>query len=77
MVFNAQSIRNKVDSLRALMVAEKPETVGITELWVSTDTTHFEGDFEILGYKVFRKDRLDKKGGDTIICQGRVKPTRL
>ena len=52
LVFNAQSIRNKMDSLRALMVVEKPEIVGITESWISTDTTDFEGEFEILGYSL-------------------------
>ena len=78
LVFNAQSIRNKMDSLRALMVVEKPEIVGITESWISTDTTDFEGEFEILGYKVFKKDRIGKKGGGvTIICQGIFKPSRL
>ena len=67
LIFNAQSIRNKMDSFRALMVVEKPEIVGITESWISTDTTDFEGEFEISGYKVFKKDRIGKKGGGVLL----------
>ena len=55
LVFNAQSIRNKMDLFRALLEIEKPEIVGITEIWIHTKTRDFEGEFEILGYKMFKR----------------------
>ena len=67
LVFNAQSIRNKMDSFRALMAVEKPDIVGITESWISTDTTDFEGEYKLSGYKIFRKDRIERKGGGVLI----------
>ena len=61
MVFNAQSIRNKMDSFRALMVVEKTEIVGITESWISTATTDFEGEYDIPGYTIFKRDTNGEK----------------
>ena len=49
------------------MVVEKPEIVGITESWISTATTDFEGEYELPGYKIFRKDRIGKKGGGVLL----------
>ena len=49
------------------MVVEKPEIVGITESWISTDTTDFEGEFELPGYKIFKKDRIGGKGGGVLL----------
>ena len=42
---------------------EKPDIVGITETWISTTTTDFEGEYDLLGYKMFKRDRIGKKGG--------------
>ena len=54
-------------SFRALLEVEKPEIVGITESWISTDTIDFEGEFQIPGYKMFKKDRKGKKGGGVVL----------
>ena len=67
-VFNAQSIHNKMDLLRALLATEKPEIVGITETWIHTNMRDFEGEFEIPGYKTFKKYRLDREGGSVMLC---------
>ena len=56
-----------MDSFRALMEVEKPEIVGITESWISTDTTDFEGEYQIPGYKMFKKDRTGKIGGGVVL----------
>ena len=56
-----------MDSFRALMTVEKPEIVGITESWISTDTTDFIGEFHIPGYKIIKKDRSGKKGGGVLL----------
>ena len=67
LVFNAQSIRNKVDLFKAMMATEKPDIVGITETWIHTDTRDFEGEFSIPGYKIFKKDRPDREGGGVML----------
>ena len=56
-----------MDLLRALVVMEKPEIIGITESWIHTSTRDFEGEFELPGYKMFKKDRLDKEGGGVLL----------
>ena len=65
--FNAQSIRNKMDEFRALITVEKPEIVGITETWIHTDTRDFVGEFELPGYSMFKKDRINKQGGGVML----------
>ena len=52
---------------RALMATEKPEIVGITETWIHTNTRDFEGEFDMLGYKMFKKDRLNREGGGVML----------
>ena len=49
------------------MVVEKPEIVGITESWISTDTIDFEGEYQIPGYELIKKDRTNKKGGGVLL----------
>ena len=66
-MFNAQSIRNKMDSFRSLIAVEKPDVVGITESWLSTDTIDFEGEYNMPGYKIFKRDRKGKKGGGVLL----------
>ena len=56
-----------MDSFKALLVLEKPDLVGITESWISTDTVDFEGEYELSGYKMFKKDRIGKKGGGVLM----------
>lgn len=56
-----------MDSFRALMMVERPDIVGITETWISTTTTDFEGEYELAGYKIFKRDRIGKKGGGVLL----------
>ena len=56
-----------MDLFRSLMAVEKPDIVGITETWISTNTRDFLGEFEIPGYKLFKKDRTGKKGGGVLL----------
>ena len=65
--FNAQSIRNKINQFQALISTEKPDIIGITETWIHTDTRDFEGEYNMSGYKMFKKDRLDIEGGGVLL----------
>ena len=59
---NAQSINNKINELRALVVEAKPDVVALTESWTNENV-----DNEILkmeGYDmIVRRDRTDTVGG--------------
>ena len=56
-----------MDPFKALMTVEKPDVVGITESWISTDSTDFEGEYDIPGYKIFKRDRKNKIGGGVLL----------
>ena len=65
--FNARSIRNKTIQFRAMIASENLDIIGITETWIQEKTKDFIGEHEIPGYKLFKKDRLNKKGGGVMI----------
>ena len=54
MMFNAQSIRNKMDLFRALIAKEKPDVIGITETWIHTNTRDFIEEYNVQCYKLFK-----------------------
>ena len=66
-LINAQSIRNKMDLFRVMIANEKLDIVGITESWVHEETRDYVGEYEIPGYKLFKKDRLGKEGGGILL----------
>ena len=66
-LFNAQSIRNKMIHFRAMLASEELDIIGITETWIQEKTKDFIGEYDIPGYKLFKKDRLIKKGGGVIL----------
>lgn len=66
-LINARSIRNKQLEFRCLVADEKPDIIGITESWIQTEVRDFEGEFELTGYSLFRKDRPTRKGGGVLL----------
>ena len=66
-LFNARSIRNKFPEFQALVATEEPHLVAITESWLRTSDRDFEAEFEIPGYQLFHKDRLDRQGGGVML----------
>ena len=52
---------------KALISTEEPDIIGITETWIHTNTRDFEGEFDMSGYKMFKKYRLDKEGGGVLL----------
>ena len=74
--FNAQSIRNKIEQFRAMIASEELDIIGITETWIQEKTKDFIGEYEIPGYKLFKKDRLNKKGGGVMLyVRNHLNPT--
>ena len=58
---NARSILNKIDELRVVVQDCRPDIIGITESWCHSSITNAE--LEILGYQLYREDRLDTFNG--------------
>lgn len=57
---NARSIKNKFQELETVVISGGYDLVGITETWLSEE----DGDeYNIEGYKLFRRDRLNRRGG--------------
>ena len=50
-----------MDELRRMADDTQPDIIGITETWTKPDTG--DAEFGLAGYKLFRKDRLVKRGG--------------
>ena len=74
--FNAQSIRNKMTHFRAMLASEELDIIGITETWINEKTRDFIGEYDIPGYKLFKKDRLTKKGGGVLLyVRNHLNPT--
>ena len=66
-LLNAQSIRNKMDLFRAMVASEKLDIIGVTESWIHEETRDYLGEFEIPGYKLFKKDRVGRGGGGVLL----------
>ena len=66
-MFNARSIRNKFSEFRALIASVVLDIVCITETWINTEQVDFEGEFNLPGYTLVRKDRVTRKGGGVLI----------
>ena len=65
MYLNARSINNKMDILKSYSGDIKPGIIAITETWAKPETP--DGFFTIPGYKLFRNDRSDRRGGGVMI----------
>ena len=62
---NARSIVSKMDELRRMADDTQPDIIGITETWTKPDMG--DAEFGLAGYKMFRKDRLVKRGGGVML----------
>ncbi|KAI3386713.1 hypothetical protein SNEBB_010555 [Seison nebaliae] len=79
-LFNARSLRNKLDEFKALLTTEKPDIVAITETWIHSnpDGRDFIGEYDMPGYKLFHKDRTDREGGGVLLyVQERLQPVAI
>jgi hypothetical protein len=63
---NARSIRNKINDLKALIASEIVDIIAITESWIKS-SSDFIGEFSLPGYKIFSKERKNKKGGGVLL----------
>ena len=65
LLLNARSIVSKISLLRDLSSIENPHFILITETWTTIDTSDHA--LCINNYKLYRSDRIDRRGGGCII----------
>ena len=73
---NIQSLSAKIDQLRLLVRETKSgiHLLTLSETWVKRDAS--DGEFEIPGYKLFRKDRDGKNGGTAVFAREDIMVSR-
>ena len=62
--YNARSLMFKVDELRIVSEAAKPEIICVVETWLDNDVSNHE--LSLCNYELFRRDR-DRHGGGVAI----------
>lgn len=50
-----------------MVASEAVDIIAVTESWIDTDGRDFEGEFELPGYTMFKKDRTGRQGGGVLI----------
>ena len=63
--YNTRSLLSKIDELRIVCKATKPDILCIVETWLDNNITDKE--LMPLNYKLLRRDR-NRHGGDVAIC---------
>ncbi len=77
-LINARSIRKKFRELQALVKVKSWDIIGITETWIHSQDRDFIGEFNIKGYCLFNKDRINKEGGGVLLyIRETLKPTEI
>ncbi len=66
-LIKARSITNKFRELQALVKVKSWNITGITETWIHSQDRDFIGEFNINGYYLFNKDRINKEGGGVLL----------
>ena len=61
----ARSIVNKKNELNIMVEDIDPHIIGITESWANTDIT--DAELGLTGYVMFRRDRIERRGGSVIL----------
>ena len=62
---NARSVINKTDELELYVVEENPDLICITESWANANIG--DGEINMNGYTVFRRDRKNRIGGGVLL----------
>ena len=71
---NVRSLRNKIDELQTLLVADEVDVVAITESWITAEV--LDAEISIEGYNIFRCDRSPNRigGGVILYCKSSLYP---
>ena len=72
---NARSLPSKMDSLLCTVEALKPYVIGVSESWTNNEIS--DGELNIEGYDLYRKDRNNghKGGGVLLYVKSNIKST--
>ena len=61
--FNARSLRNKINELRCIVLTENIDVIAVTETYIDTVNNDLIYEYNIEGFKLFNKDRVNRRGG--------------
>ena len=76
--FNARSIRNKINELKAYVSTNNFDIIAISETWLDFDRRDYRGELEIEGYNLYNRDRIGRRGGGVIIyCSDRIESMEI
>ena len=64
---NARSLRNKFSELEELAFTENYDIIGVTETWLNLQDRDFLAEYNIPGYVIFEKSRVNKNGAGVIL----------
>jgi len=64
-VLNARSLRNKLPDFHSVVYTGKFDIVTVSETWL--EDTLFDHEILPTGYTIFRKDRVNRRGGGVLL----------
>ena len=65
-LWNARSIVNKTDYVKSLFTSKSVDVFCITETWLHDQV--LDNEFIPHGYSIYRRDRINKRGGGVLIA---------
>ncbi|XP_060581061.1 uncharacterized protein LOC132737744 [Ruditapes philippinarum] len=65
---NCRSIKNKIPDLQQVISQVKPDIICCTETWLKPEISTAEIFPDFLNFQVYRDDRLEGKGGGTLVA---------
>ena len=74
---NCQSLRKKTHELKAILLDQKIDVVILQETWLYEGDSSVYTEFEEMGYKTIKLERVSKKGGGLAIFIRNDKHTKL
>ena len=65
---NCRSVKNKIPDLHQVISQTKPDILCLTETWLKPEINTAEVFPDSLNFNVYRNDRLETKGGETLLA---------
>ena len=64
---NSRSLRNKFSELEEAVLTENYDVIGVTETWLNTEARDYLAEYNIPGYTIFEKSRVNRNGGGILL----------
>ena len=64
---NSRSLRNKFSELEEAVLTENYDIIGLTETWLNLEARDYLAEYNIPGYTIFEKSRVNRNGGGILL----------